>query len=154
MTMQPDDFLQAEITLDDIEPWADLLPGDCRILGANLFADVFLSDADGTVHQLDIGAGGISVIAATEDEFRQRCIEDEELWLLRPLIAHCRDAGLIPGPQECYAYKVMPMFKEGSYDPDNIEVRPLKAWLSFAGTLYRETRTLPSGATVELRVND
>lgn len=152
--MQSTDFLPTEITADDIQPWSDLLPGPVQILGANLFADVFLSDAAGAIHQLDIGAGGISEIAGSLEEFRLRCIEDEELWLLRPLIQHCRDAGLIPGPNECYAYKVMPMFKEGSYDPSNIEVRPVKSWLSFAGTLYRETRALPDGATVELRVSD
>lgn len=152
--MQLPDFLPAEIVAEDIQPWSDLLPGQVQILGANLFADVFLRDLDGAIHQLDIGAGGISVIAESEAEFRQRCIEDEELWLLRPLIAHCRDAGLIPGPQDCYAYKVMPMFAEGSYDPSNIEVRPVKAWLSFAGTLYRETRNLAAGSVVELRVSD
>ncbi|MFD2263851.1 hypothetical protein ACFSM5_13195 [Lacibacterium aquatile] len=152
--MQPNDFLQAEITAGDIEPWADLLPGSFRILGANLFADVFLADADGAVHQLDIGAGGISVIAASEIEFREGCTEDEELWLLRPLIEHCRQEGKIPGPGECYAYLTMPMFKEGSYDPDNIVVRPVKEWLGFAGTLYRETRNLPAGATVELQVTE
>lgn len=152
--MQPTDFLPLEITAEDIQPWSDLLPGEFQILGANLFADVFLSDADGTVHQLDIGAGGISVIAASVEEFRLRCIEDEELWLLRPLIAHCRAAGVIPGPGECYAYLTLPMFFEGSYDPSNITVRPLKAWLNFAGTLYRETRNLPSGTTVEVRISD
>jgi hypothetical protein len=152
--MPSTDFLPTEITAEDIQPWSDLLPGPMQILGANLFADVFLSDAGGAVHQLDIGAGGISEIAGSLGEFRQRCIEDEELWLLRPLIQHCREAGLILGPQECYAYKVMPMFAEGSYDPDNIEVRPVKSWLSFAGTLYRDTRGLPAGATVELRVSE
>lgn len=72
------DFLPNEITAVDISGWADILPRRCRVLAANLFADLFIGDTEGAVHMLEVSAASSAKIAFSEEEFRQRCVNDED----------------------------------------------------------------------------
>jgi hypothetical protein len=81
--MTRSDFLKDEVTATDISGWAELLPNRHRLIGASLFADLFIMDGDGAIHMLEVSAASIRKIAGSKDEFRERCINDEG-WLLRP----------------------------------------------------------------------
>ena len=147
------DFLPDEITVTELAAWADILPVQCRVLGANLFADVFLADAAGAVHMLEISVGSITEIAASEQEFRQRCFDDADGWLLRALVNRCRSAGMILGASQCYAFTTLPLFG-GEYEVDNIWMCSRRDWVSFTGHIYAETKDLPDGATVKISIAD
>jgi hypothetical protein len=119
MELGRSDFLPDDLTGVDLTAWADLLPNRHRILGANLFADMFVTDAAGAVHMLEVSAGSISKIATSEKEFRGRCIGDEDGWFLRPLVDRCRSAGKLPIATQCFAFTTLPLFG-GEYAVSNI----------------------------------
>jgi hypothetical protein len=147
MQQNHSNFLADKVAATQLSAWADILPVSCRVLGANLFGDVFVADADGAIHMLEVSAGSIEVIAASEDEFQRRCVDDLEGWFLRPLADRCRSAGMVPGHAQCYAFTTLPLFG-GKYEVDNIWICPLKEWLSFTAAIYTQTKELPDGATV------
>jgi hypothetical protein len=147
------DFLADEITAVQLDAWADLLPVACRVLGANLFGDMFVADAAGAIHMLEISAASIAEIAASEDDFHQRCVDDSEGWLLRPLADRCRSAGMLLGPTQCYAFTTLPLFG-GEYKVDNIWICTWKEWLSFTATIYAQTKDLSDGSSVAIKFVD
>ncbi|MEN3346699.1 MAG: hypothetical protein V7632_334 [Bradyrhizobium sp.] len=147
------DFLPVEIPLTQLSAWSDILPAGSRVLGANLFADVFLADAAGAVYMLEVSAGSIERIAESEDAFHQRCIDDADGWLLRALVHRCRSAGLILGPSQCYAFTTLPLFG-GEYTVENVWTCSCRDWISFTATIYSETKDLPDGSTVRITVAD
>lgn len=147
------DFLLDGVTAADLSGWADILPARCRVVGANLFADIFLSDAYGAVHMLEVAAASITKIAASEEEFRHRCIDDEDGWLLRPLVDQCRSAGMNPTPSQCYAFTTLPLFG-GEYKTDNIWMCSWSEWISYTASIYAQTKDLPDGTPVSISVVD
>lgn len=148
------DFLPDDLIADvDLTPWADILPKEHRVLKANLFGDMFLAGAEGSVHMLDVGVGTVTKIATTEEEFRLFCLIDEDGWLLRPLIGSCREAGMHLSKGQCYAFTTLPLFG-GQYEPDNVWVCSWRDWISFTASIYSQTKELPDGATVSLRIID
>ena len=153
MEQDRSDFLPVEITLTELAAWSDILPARCRVLGANLFADVFLADATGAVYMLEVSAGSIGKIAASEGAFRERCVDDADGWLLRALVDRCRSEGLILDPSQCYAFTTLPLFG-GEYTVDNVWMSSCRDWVAFAATIYSETKDLPDGSTVRIVVKD
>ncbi|MBR0938730.1 T6SS immunity protein Tdi1 domain-containing protein [Bradyrhizobium jicamae] len=153
MEQNRSDFLLVELALTQLAAWSDILPAECRVLGANLFADVFLADGAGAVYMLEVSTGSIARIAASEEEFRQGCVDDANGWLLRPLVDRCRAAGLNLGASQCYAYTTLPLFG-GKYEVDNIWMCSWRDWISFTGSVYEQTKDLPDGATIKINVVD
>lgn len=147
------DFLPDEVTAVDLSGWAGVLPAQCRVLGANLFADMFLADAAGAVHMLEVSAASIAKIADSEAEFRQRCIDDEDGWLLRPLVDRCRSAGMSPSATQCYAFTKLPVFG-GEYKADNIWLCSWSEWITYTASMYAQIKDLPDGSRVSISVVD
>ncbi|WP_050420148.1 T6SS immunity protein Tdi1 domain-containing protein [Bradyrhizobium tropiciagri] len=153
MEQDRSDFLPVEITLSELAAWSDILPAGSRVLGASLFADVFLADATGAVYMLEVSAGSIERIAASEGAFREHCVEDADGWLLRALVDRCRSAGLILGPSQCYAFTTLPLFG-GEYTVDNVWMCSCRDWIAFTAMMYSKTKDLPDGSTVRIVVAD
>ena len=137
----------------DLLAWAQILPPGARILRTSLFGDVFLLDAHGAVHMLERGACSVSQIASSEREFWHSIDDDEEGWQLRPLADACRDAGKILGDGQCYAFLTLPLFG-GNYVPQNVWVAPWQEWFGLTADLFQQTKDLPDGAAVTLKVVD
>ena len=91
----------------NLDAWADGLGDGYRLLCLNRFADAFFADASGAVFMLDIAVGTLCQIANSADEFSERLEDDEDGWLLRPLVDHCRSEGKILGDQQCYAFTTL-----------------------------------------------
>lgn len=153
MQQNRSDFLAHEITATQLDAWTDLLPVQRRVLGANLFGDVFLADATGAIHMLEISAASIREIAPSEAEFRERCIEDADGWLLRPLVDRCRSAGMVLGPAQCYAFTTLPLFG-GEYKVENTWICTWNEWLAFTAAIYSQTKDLPEGSAVAINIVD
>ncbi|WEX86569.1 DUF1851 domain-containing protein [Sinorhizobium garamanticum] len=102
---------------------------------------------------LEVSAASIAEIAGSEKEFHQRCVDDAEGWLLRPLVDRCRSAGIVLGPTQCYAFTTLPLFG-GEYKVDNIWICAWKEWLSFTATIYSQTKDLPDGSPVAIKFVD
>ena len=148
-----DYFLPPEAQEVDLQAWTDLLPGDCRVLRVTLFADIVVVDEAGVVHLLEVAAGLAEQIAQSEAEFWKRVATDEEGWQLRPLVEQCRQAGKVLHAGECYAFTTLPLFG-GEYVAENVWTCPWREWFSFTGDIHVQTRDLPDGAQVEIRIID
>lgn len=147
------DFLRNEVRDADLSEWVDILPARYSVLTANLFADIFVVDEAGAVHMLEVSAASIAKIAECESEFRRRCIDDEDGWLLRPLVDQCRSAGLIPSETQCYAFTTLPLFG-GEYEPGNVWLCSWDEWISFTASIYVQTKDLPDDTTISFKVVD
>jgi len=66
--------------------WSWSLPPEFRLLMANRFCDLFLVPPDGTVHLLDVGAGSLTKVAESRDDFSNKFDEGETAnnWLMIP----------------------------------------------------------------------
>jgi hypothetical protein len=153
MSAVSSDFLPPEALASDLSAWAAILSPGYRLLAANLFADFFLSDEAGVIYMLELSPRTVTAIAASEAEFRERLVEDSEGWLLRPLADRCREAGMNPQPDDCYAFTTLPVFG-GLYEVDNIFLCPWREWISFSADIYCQIKDLPDGGQVEIRVVD
>ena len=146
-----DYFLHERIGAEDLAAFSDVLPRTFYIFAANLFADIFLMDASGHVHMLELATGRLSRIAVSQAEFHSRLDERGGEWLLRPLVDHCRALGKRVVGGRCYAYTISPIFKEGRYEADNVWVSSLREWLSLSGELHERLGHLPDGAVVSMQ---
>lgn len=148
------DFLADEVRAVDLSEWVDILPARYTVLNASLFGDVFLRDDDlGAVHMLEVSAASISHIANSEGEFREKCILDEDGWLLRLLADKCWDAGIRPNPTQCYGFRLLPIFG-GEYSCENIVLISWREWFDFTADIFKQTQGLKDGARVLIEVNE
>lgn len=137
----------------ELSAWAALVPASARVIHTNLFGDAFVVDELGTVHMLERGACSADEIASSEEEFWRKLQNDEDGWQLRPLADDCRQAGLLLGEGQCYAFKTLPILG-GKYETPNIYVCGWSEWFSLTADVFRQIRDLPDGATVTLKVVD
>jgi hypothetical protein len=135
--------------------WSWSLPPEFRLLMANRFCDLFLVPPDGTVHLLDVGAGSLTKVAESRDDFSNKFDEGETAnnWLMIPLVDRLVAAGMELKPGECYGFKMPPVFG-GKYSVENCAVLPIADLLGAYGSIHEQLRDVPDGAQVTLRVVD
>ena len=115
----------------------------------------FVQDTgDGTVHQLDTVFGDVEQVAASEDELRALLGEREFVVerLTAQLVADLRNAGLVLGPHQVYAFSTPPALG-GEVAVENAEIADLEVHLSLMGQLHRQIADLPEGTPIsEIRL--
>lgn len=142
------------------QAWSWRLEQPIRPFLSSMFGGVFGETPDGTVQWLECGTGLVEVVAPGRTDFdaflggeRDAVWEQRvEEWFLTGLVARLQDAGLRPGPGQCYGLTVLPIFKGGTYTLDNIFVCPITEWFGLTGDLHRQVAELPDGAEVRLIV--
>jgi hypothetical protein len=151
--MSADYFLPKAADHESLSGWSDILPPEARVLRTNLFGDAFLVDALGAVHMLERAACTIGVVAASEEEFWRKIDHDEDGWQLRPLLDECRSAGKVLEGAQCYTLTTPPLLG-GDYTATNVSVAPWREWFEFTANLFKQTKNLPEGTRVSIRVTD
>jgi len=70
-----------------LQEWKWLAPGEFRLLAVNPFAGLFLQDAHGSLHRLDVTGGTISSVADSSAEFQEaaRNAAKKRDWFLEEL---------------------------------------------------------------------
>lgn len=106
---------------------------------------------DGAIHMLERAGASISRIAADEEEFWLKIIDDDDGWQLRRLADHCRAAGKTLAAHQCYAFTTLP-YLGGEYTVENVWVCSWKEWFSLTADIYGQTKNLPDGTPIELRI--
>ncbi|MBD9480065.1 T6SS immunity protein Tdi1 domain-containing protein [Pseudoxanthomonas sp. PXM02] len=131
--------------------WAWLLPTDLTVWMVNRFGDLIFVPEDGTVHFLDIGAGSVTQLAQSREDFSMLVDlwENADNWLLISLTDGCVAAGHMLGPGQCYTFKLAPVFG-GQYALDNIAVGDLVVNYSLLAQIHRQIKDLPDGAQIKL----
>ncbi len=139
--MKPEHMLQC---------WTWLVsPSHVPIL-ASAVGDLFLRAPDGSVVWLDVGAGTITRVAATPEEFTAGLSNPERAaeWLSPDLVATLQQRLGALGRNQCYSFKIPPTLS-GSYDdPGNYERCDFVAHLGVLGQVQEQTRDLPEGTVV------
>ncbi|MNX88207.1 hypothetical protein D3C86_1201680 [compost metagenome] len=54
---------------------------------------------------------------------------------------------------QCYAFNTLPLLG-GSYSEENVWVSPRQAWFTLTADIHRQTKDLPEGAVISLKVVD
>lgn len=133
--------------------WSWLLPPEFTLWFVNRFADLFLVLPDGTVQMLDVGAGTLSKLADSRDDFCARIDHDDNAnqWLMIPLVDQMVAAGVVLQPGQCYGFKTPPVLG-GEYTAENAGPLPVWDYLSGHGSIHEQLRDVPDGAQVVLQV--
>jgi hypothetical protein len=143
--------LSPRILLHD---WQWLVSREFRLLAVNAFGDLFLEDAQGAVHRLDVAGGTISVVASSSIEFRGAAgdaIQKAE-WFLEDHAERAEQRGYKPVKGQCVGAKTPWIFKESADVKDNIYVADLYEYVSFMGDIHRQARDAREGGQIRLRV--
>ena len=156
MSISINDYLIDQSVIDwskALSSWSWLLPQEFTLWLVNRFADLFLVLPDGTVHMLDVGAGTLSRIANSRDDF---CIKIDEAdnanqWLMIPLVDSMVAAGVVLQPGQCYGFKTPPVLG-GAYVVENIGSLAVWDYLGGCGSIHDQLRDLPNGSQVIIKV--
>jgi hypothetical protein len=133
--------------------WKWLLPPEFTIWLMNRYGDLFLISPDGTVHMLDIGAGSLTKLAESTDDFARIIDEDDnaEDWLMIPLVDRLVATGVLLKPGQCYSFLTPPVLG-GDYAVENTVVLPITEHYGVYCSYHEQLRDVPDGTKVVIKV--
>jgi len=73
-------------------------------------------------------------------------------WFLPNLVGQLHAAGKVPGPDECYTFVTLPIFREGKYEVDNLNPVSAREHYGLTGSMHKRLRDLQDGAQVKINV--
>lgn len=133
-----------------LEDWSWLI-GNSRIpilLPAS--GDAFVQDTGtGAVYFLDVGAGALSTVATSFDEFIS-FLSDREFvmnYFAVEMVADLRYSGCLLSPGQIYSFKKPPVLG-GDYVLSNIEPTDIEVHYSVAGQIHEQVSKLPEGTPI------
>lgn len=151
------------ITLDDLtvnfnhlnretllEDWRWLIGPSKQPILLTALGDAFLQDPDdGSVHFLDAGAGELSEVVDSFEEFEGLLCDREFVtnYFLPGLIVNLRNAGKTLAPGELYSYQQPPILG-GECTVENFEPVNIKVHFSIAGQICAQAVNLPEGTPI------
>ena len=137
-----------------LREWKWLTLGEFTLVAVNAFGDLFLQDAEGSVHRLAITSGTISVIAASAAEFREAAekVEKKEDWFVEEFTKQAEERGCRPGKGQCVGGKIPFVFAQSADAPDNMYVANLYEYVAFMGDLHGQIADVPDGGQVRLKI--
>jgi hypothetical protein len=129
--------------------WGALLPENFDLWLVNRFGDLFIVPPDGSVHFLDVGGCAITRVAESRNQFATALDEGDNAnnWLMIPLVDACVAAGMRPGSQQCYGYKIPPVLG-GAYVLGNVELTDLAVHYGLLADIHAQTKDLPDGTKI------
>src|SRR6185437_13165057 len=120
-------------------------PGTFTLVARNAFGDLFLRDAEGRIHWLEVNGGTLIEIANTSNAFLQM-LDSGDMAEIEDAETDAREfaqTGLLPGPDECIGFKIPLVFEESSEVDENTYIADLHQCVSFLGDIHRQIRDLP-----------
>jgi hypothetical protein len=136
-----------------LKDWLWLCKTPVILIARNAFGDLFLRDEGGRVLKLDVSLGQLTVVAESVEQFLSmaRTHEKNQDWFASDDERRFANMGLIPGEEECIAFKIPLVFRESGATPNNPYLGNLYEYVSFLGSIHRQVASLPDGAKVRLR---
>ncbi|WP_435005277.1 T6SS immunity protein Tdi1 domain-containing protein [Tundrisphaera lichenicola] len=124
-----------------LKDWRWLVDESCRPIAISALGDLFLQGSDGSVYWLDSGAGRLSRVASSPDEFETLKAEPDHKgeWFQPELVAQLKARGMDLDPGFCYGYKVPPILG-GKDDASNFEPTDVQVHFEVLGQLYDQSR--------------
>lgn len=131
--------------------WAWLVPEPWTAVLFSVLGDVFLQQKDGRIYWLNTGTGELTAVADGIEHFESLLKTEIAVeWFMPPLIDELREAGKIASTGECYSYVVFPVFAEGGYDVENLNVVPTGEHFGLSGQLHAQIADVPDGGQVRI----
>jgi hypothetical protein len=137
-----------------LDEWKWLLPDTFELWLVSKFADLVIVRADGSVWFVDTSAGSIQQIAESRDQFGEVIEKDVDSfcnWFMTFAVDELVAAGLTLNSGQCYSYKHPPGLG-GPYEMANFVVTDLAVHLGLHGQIFGQTKSLPDGAKVILKI--
>jgi hypothetical protein len=151
---QPKDWFKvAHLNVDFLlANWRWLVKVPMSLVAKNASGDLFLRDKDGLIFWLDVSFAEVTNVADCETEFLLQAAmpENRERWFERPE-ALASERGLLLGPDQCVAFSIPRVFKEGG-KPGMEFVVDLYECVAFLGDIHGQIAELPNGTVIELNV--
>ncbi|MCW1926417.1 DUF1851 domain-containing protein [Luteolibacter arcticus] len=146
LTVQFDPEKAGELLSD----WRWLVGERTEFMLAGSLGDLFLRDETGQVLWLDTGAGQLSVVAGSHEEFRELLQQPNQVneWFLPQLVGDLLASGKQLAPGQCFSYKVPPMLG-GKVEPENFEPTDLSVHCSILGQIARKNQDLPDRTPIQ-----
>jgi hypothetical protein len=138
-----------------LENWLWLLPERFVVWIMNRFGDLFIVLEDGTVQMLDVGAGTLTQIAESREDFAGKLDEAETaaVWLMTELTDRLVASGLILADGECYGFRIPPALG-GAYLAENVAVLPVDDYLGAYGSIHEQMKDVPDGGQVVIKTTN
>lgn len=134
---------------DLLSAWRWLLGDEYQIVLISALGDLFLADAIGRIHWLDVGTGRLTLIAGNLEEFDelQKQPAYAEEWFVPELVDAILESGVRLEPGQCLSYKVPPVLG-GRMIPSNFERTDLAVHLEILGQIHKQIKDLPPGTPI------
>lgn len=149
VTFTPDKVTEDAI----IASWMWLIQNPVKPLLFSILGDMFFAKQNGAVYWLNTGAGEITLIADSEQQFKSLLNTDiVETWFLPELICDLYKANKIPKINECYTYVTLPILSEGKYEVLNLNPVPASEHFALTSDIHQQILDLPDGTKIQLIV--
>ena len=135
--------------------WEWFLPSQFKVWLMNRFGDLFLILPDGSVHMLDIGAGSLTKMAESKDEFCHFIDEGDnpENWLMIPLVDRLVVADIHLQPDQCYSLLIPPILG-GDYTIEITVILPISEHFGVYRSYHKQLKGVPDGTNVVIKVEE
>jgi hypothetical protein len=129
------------------EHWHWMLGNDWHPILFSAIGDIFFSVAAGSVWWLSTATGSLENVAESSAHFFELLkSESTDEWFLPGLAEALRSHGRPLAVDECYSYRVFPVFERGSFSVENMYVALTAEHFASSGRLHESIRSLPDGA--------
>jgi hypothetical protein len=111
--------------------------------------DAFIQDETDKIFWLETGAGVITEVAPSYEEFMAELNDKEKVseWFLAPIIADLKALNILLERGQCYSYKNLPILG-GQYEASNFEPADLSVHLAVSGQICFQVKDLPAGTEI------
>jgi len=136
--------------------WRWIVPASMEPLVMTTMGDLFLRDADGSVHRLSAMYGELERVADNVDSFKKASTTKENLedWFFAEVVSIQRGFGKKLKKGETYGF-AHPIALGGEFGPSNIENTAAGLHLFLQGQILEQIGKLPPDASVtEVRIDD
>ena len=132
-----------------LENWRWLVGTDVQLVLVSALGDLFLSDTEGRILWLDVGAARVTQVAESSDEFKRLMQQTDHAneWFVPQLIGDLIVSGKHLTPGQCYSYKLPPMLN-GKMELSNFDPTDLLLHCSIFGQIGQQTQNLPEGTKI------
>ncbi len=129
--------------------WRWLIDQSFQPVVLTAMGDLFLVDANHSVHWLDVASGNLSPVSESIDEFQELIGVEENAtrWFMTEVVLTLKANEIALRPQQVYSLNV-PAVLGGNYEFGNITPTDVRVHLSIHGQIHRQVKDLPPGTRI------
>lgn len=145
LTINPDGLDFDSLLLE----WRWLVPESMSPVVVSALGDLFLRDADESIHWLDTGAGKLTRVADNGEHFKELMVQSDfaNEWFIPQLIGDLIESGQPLAVGQCYSCDIPPALG-GEFTVDNVKPTDILIHFSMFGQVFRQIKDLPDGTPI------